>query len=77
MTPALLYCSKDTLPFSQLEKVRGAVIWNRDGHYRWIPAGRVRAALNAREFIEQLKGPDSPALNGIPWAMTEEYKPDE
>lgn len=77
MIPALIFCSEEILPFSQLEKIRGDVIWDRDGHRRWIPAGRVLSALNACHFIEQLQGPDSPALEGFPWTMTDEYKPDE
>ena len=77
MLPALLFCSEDVLPFSQLEKVRGAVIWNRDGHYRFIPAGRVFCAVNMFRRLNLLHGPDSPALKGIPWTMTEEYKPHE
>ena len=78
MTPALLYCSEDTLPFSRLEKVRGDVLWCRDGHYRWLPAGRIREYKEMPSNGKRFNGPDSPpVLEGIPWIMTEELKPDE
>ena len=77
MTPALIFCSEDVLPFSRLEKIRGDVLWNRDGHCRLIPAGRVFEAMHAYHHIKQFQGPDSPVLKGISWSMTDEYKPDE
>ena len=77
MTPALLFCSEDVLPFSRLDKVRGDVIWDRDGHRRLIPAGRVSDALGVVSILNRVRGPDSPVIKGIPWIMTDEYKPNE
>ena len=75
MTPALIYWSDGVLPLSKIEGIQSAIIWERNGHRRFIPQERIREFLTMAASIEKFAGPDTPRLTGILWSMTEEYKP--
>lgn len=69
MTPSLIKHSGDLLPRAKFKEVRSAIVWDRDGHFRFIPQGRVR---DFRRLVEYGGGRDRKAPTGIRWEDTEE-----
>lgn len=69
MTPALIEHSGDILPWDKFKTISSAIIWNRDGHFRLVPEGRVRDFHRLMRL--KVAGPDSKPLRGIRWEDTE------
>ncbi len=69
MTPSLITHSGDVLPWSKIKLTTSAIVWNRDGHYRLIPEGRVRDFH--RLMVSDQAYVDRPVPKGIAWVDTE------
>lgn len=67
MTPALLHHDGDVLPWEKFEHITSAVVWDREGHFRLIPEGRVRDFHRLRGLPGDLSQPI-----GIRWEDTDE-----